>query len=72
MYKYLFIGALESKIGKLLCENGLLQDEIAQEIGCTSRHVRRAISNLKATLDAKNLAQLGYKWHEYKRDQQSH
>ena len=56
------LGAAETRVGKLLCESGLSQMEISENLGYTLRHTKRLVSNLKCYYNAKNLAHLGYLW----------
>lgn len=51
---------LEDVVGVLYCEHGLTQEQIASQLNCSTRTVRRIIGNLKIDCNASNLAQLSF------------
>lgn len=67
-----YIGIAESKVADLLCLSGLSQEQISLYLSYNPRHVKRLISNLKSSLNAANLAQLGFLWRDYKENMKGH
>ncbi|MCF6775283.1 LuxR C-terminal-related transcriptional regulator [Thiotrichales bacterium 19X7-9] len=58
------INAGEERVIKCLIQ-GMSNHQIAKHLGYNERSIRRLVSNVKLTLNAENLVQLGYLWARY-------